>query len=1056
MKKLIVLIALVFTTLSYSQAEYEKIAITANGVSSSTTKINTQETNGEINYINATSLPVSTATTNALELETDVSAGAITGFALTNNGNGTVNIASGTAFLRTTNDPYAQIIKYPISAVTNLALTDNANNYVLVDYNSGAPALTVTTNSSTINTQTNSLAYVISRVGTTLDYLSLVGQNVDHNAKLRVRFLNQEGIRRASGAVLGFSSRNLTLTSSVLFSGLIRINAVAFNTASPDTFTIAYNNGSAWTRTTGQTQVNNTQYNVSGTLTTMPNNDYRTDYVYLLPNNPSKLYVIMGTATYNSLTLAKAAPRPSALPVELQVLGLEVGRLFIQKNSATIAEVQSSFANDFIGASVPEHNALTGLQGGTAGEYNHLTNAQVSLVNGSEQTANKQNSLATDGTGVKFPTVDAINSVIVNETTGVFSNIQTLIDNNPSGTTINLKPNTVYVQQNGLVVKDRITINGNGATLKRDTQQTTTTTVSANQASTSITVASIPAGLVIGDRIQLYTDNTVNTSSQSVKITNIVGSVITLENALTHSNSPTYTWAIGTTVRKVYHQINTPLDGSGIPIATVYTVKNLIIDGNYTNNTGNYYWGVNSAVFNNGKSLYEKCKFINMPNENIIGHGFSIKNSYAENLNGSFIHQSANITLGEDIFGGEISGNTTKNTNIQATPSVTGHSEGVICFSFSSGRISIHGNRFLGGGEAVLGVIASSVNSIDGANKNLIFNDNYAENFTKVVSSFNYFSSGFVTNVDNVSISNNIFSNCGSNDWSSYASNIANMGVIKFTGNILTNGTTVTNIPEKMKAGFLLSGGTLNKIPKYNSLGYLVDGSLIDNGTILETTKSIFKVFPTQGTAGTPVYDKILYGGIDGTNESSILFGNSFGNNNGTYIKLSTNPTGSGSSPNNAVIINPSGVVDFEQIPTAPTATAGTNTTQIATTAFVQTAVSSGTYTPSLTNTTNVAASGVTDAVYTKIGNVVTVRIGYTVSVTSASATAVLTITLPINRTVTSTLNVGSGGMGYGSSSNTYVPSIVQTASNSTEALIIFTAPTTNTYASAVTFSYSL
>ena len=324
--------------------------------------------------------PSQNAVYDALELKTTLSAGAFSGFELTNNGNGTVNIASGIAYLRATNDPYATIIKYPITAVTNLALTDNANNYVLVDYNGGSPTITVTINASTINTQTNSLAYVIARVGNDLEYLSLVGQNVDPNAKLRIRFLNQEGIRRASGAVLGFSSRNLTLTSSVLFSGLIRINAAAFNTASPDTFTLAYNNGSTWTRTVGQTQVNNTQYNVSGTLTTMPNNTFRTDYVYLLPNNPSKLYVVMGTTTYGSLTLAKGAPRPSSLPVELQVLGLEVGRLFIEKSNASIAEVQSTFANEFVGAQVPEHNSLSGLQGGTAGEYNHLTNAQVALV----------------------------------------------------------------------------------------------------------------------------------------------------------------------------------------------------------------------------------------------------------------------------------------------------------------------------------------------------------------------------------------------------------------------------------------------------------------------------------------------------------------------------------------------------------------------------------------------------------------------------------------------------------------------------------------------------
>lgn len=460
MKKILFLLLL--TVASYGQTyqnpTFGTIKTMTAPTVTTTPHLGTVETNGTISKITPANLPVSTATTNALELETDVSAGAITGFALTNNGDGTVNIASGTAFLRTTNDPYAQIIKYPISAVTNLALTDNANNYVLVDYNAGSPTLTVTTNASTINTQTNSLAYVIARIGNNLEYLNLVGQNVDPNAKLRIRFLNQEGIRRASGAVLGFSNRNLTLTSSVLFSGLIRINAAAFNTASPDTFTLAYNNGSVWTRTTGQTQINNTEYNVSGTLTTMPNNTFRTDYVYLLPNNPSKLYVIMGNTTYGSLTLAKGAPRPSSLPVELQVLGLEVGRLFIEKNSAAMAEVQSSFANDFIGAAIPEHNSLTGLQGGTSGEYNHLTNAQVALVNGSEQTANKATSFSTVNNTL-YPTVQAVKTYADGLVVGLLN------DRGSYDASINLFPSTGGSGTSGAILKGDIWYVGVAGTL---------------------------------------------------------------------------------------------------------------------------------------------------------------------------------------------------------------------------------------------------------------------------------------------------------------------------------------------------------------------------------------------------------------------------------------------------------------------------------------------------------------------------------------------------------------------------------------------------------------
>lgn len=316
-----------------------------------------------------------------LILRADNSAGAIEGFALTNNGNGTVNIATGTAFLRSTNDPYATLVKYTIPAVTNLALTDNATNFLLVDYNGGTPAITVTTNSSTINTETNSIAYAVSRVGTTLDYVNLVGQNVDANAKLRIRFLNQEGIRRANGVALGFVNRNLTLTAGTLFSGLIRINSPAFNTNTPDTFTQVYNNGAVWTRTTGQTQVNNTQYNNAGVLTNLAVNDYRTDWIYLLPNNPSKLYLVLGTVSHPNIAAARAATPPATLPSELQTLGLLVGRSIIQRLGASVSEVASAFDVVFPANPVPNHNDLAGLQLAASGvTYGHITDAAQTIA----------------------------------------------------------------------------------------------------------------------------------------------------------------------------------------------------------------------------------------------------------------------------------------------------------------------------------------------------------------------------------------------------------------------------------------------------------------------------------------------------------------------------------------------------------------------------------------------------------------------------------------------------------------------------------------------------
>ena len=356
-----------------------------------TPNLGTVETDGTIGKITPENLPVSTATTNALDLKTTLSAGAFSGFEVTNNGDGTINVGSGIAYLRATNDQYAPLIKYPIAAYNNIPLVDNMNNYILVSYNGGSPALVLNTTGSGIDTQTNSIAVAAARVGTTVHYVNLTGSNSDPNAKLRNRYLFQEGIRRISGLIISSTGLKIATTSGITFSGLIRLDVSAIDTNAGGTYTLAYNNGSTWTRITGQTDINNTQYNNAGTLTTLSNNHFRTDYVYTLVNSPSKLYVILGTAEYGNLASAQAAPQPSSLPVELQQLGVIVGRVIVEK-SATTLNVASPFTTTFTGATAQNHNDLAGLQGGTSGEYNHLTNAQVTLVNGSEQTTNKSDS----------------------------------------------------------------------------------------------------------------------------------------------------------------------------------------------------------------------------------------------------------------------------------------------------------------------------------------------------------------------------------------------------------------------------------------------------------------------------------------------------------------------------------------------------------------------------------------------------------------------------------------------------------------------------------------
>jgi hypothetical protein len=105
--------------------------------------------------------------------------------------------------------------------------------------------------------------------------------------------------------------------------------------------------------------------------------------VYILADNPSKLYTILGNAHYNNLSDARLAPVPASLPTELQYLGARVGRVIIQKNASTM-EVSSEFTTIYASATATLHNDLGGLN---VGDYQHLTVAEKSaLVSGSGTT----------------------------------------------------------------------------------------------------------------------------------------------------------------------------------------------------------------------------------------------------------------------------------------------------------------------------------------------------------------------------------------------------------------------------------------------------------------------------------------------------------------------------------------------------------------------------------------------------------------------------------------------------------------------------------------------
>lgn len=271
------------------------------------------------------------------------SAGYTAGGGITNNGNGTIAIADGQGFLRNAGNELAPcyFIAWPFTA--SLALTDNALNYIGITWNSGSPIPVASiTPFNDYNTFTLATVY---RAGTTLHITGQANNKVaDHASNMINRNKALMYIARESGAnVSETGTRNFSISEGVFWIALNRFSVPAFNSATGGTFRYYYNSASYIT-ITGQTQIDNNQYDNAGTLTALNNNQYGVHWVYL--GADSDVYVIYGTQSY-TLTDAQNASPPSVTPPHFEKHAILIAKITILKGESTFTSIRSAFTNSF-------------------------------------------------------------------------------------------------------------------------------------------------------------------------------------------------------------------------------------------------------------------------------------------------------------------------------------------------------------------------------------------------------------------------------------------------------------------------------------------------------------------------------------------------------------------------------------------------------------------------------------------------------------------------------------------------------------------------------------
>jgi len=301
--------------------------------------------------------------------------GVISGFEpIVDNLDGTVDIAGGQVYLRVLDGPTYDIKELTVAPLTAFSMIDNQNNYVFVDYNGGSPWITSTLNPLVINNNDRILLYVILREGTELT-IKKAFQYANNNTARTQQFLDERFQNtRSDGLALGDTGvQNVTVTIGTIWNKYNKLVTTNIDTFTGSTYNRYYRVGATYTRQTGVTQWNNSQWNDTTVgLSPLSLNYYTFEDFYMLTND--KLISIYGTAEFSALSQAENAPIEPVYP-PLQPHSIYIGRIVCKNGIVTPEAILSPFGTDIDPvSSVGDHTHLINLTVDSHPQYVTLAN----------------------------------------------------------------------------------------------------------------------------------------------------------------------------------------------------------------------------------------------------------------------------------------------------------------------------------------------------------------------------------------------------------------------------------------------------------------------------------------------------------------------------------------------------------------------------------------------------------------------------------------------------------------------------------------------------------
>ena len=336
----------------------------------------------DADYVNFEKVGIPTYESLQDWLDTTQSAGLLCGGEFTDNTDGSITVDAGCGMVKTVDDALGNTAFFDWAENTNVALSDSLTNWIYIDYNNGSPTVNSTTDFSIVTFTTQFIIGIVYREGTVLHIIEAGSRRFDFAHRVLLQDFEVNGFRRASGLVIEETgTRNIGISEGIMYMLTQRTPLAAIDTSGSDTFTYYYSDGdSGWTEVTGQTQIDNVYYDDGdGTLGELLPNQFGVHWVF--QDFSGHVYILYGYDSYK-LSAANDAQPPIDVPPFLADFAFISGKVIIEKNASSFAEIHSAFDVVFTPSVIIPHNDLTDIQGGTTDEYYHLTAAEYAALGG--------------------------------------------------------------------------------------------------------------------------------------------------------------------------------------------------------------------------------------------------------------------------------------------------------------------------------------------------------------------------------------------------------------------------------------------------------------------------------------------------------------------------------------------------------------------------------------------------------------------------------------------------------------------------------------------------